>query len=163
MFLKAFQHRCLFLLAFSALMLLVGRQEGHPACKTEWWGAGVVICLKRDANLYMAQLMPLPLTVSCSSKIHIGFTFLVLAHLGRPGAVKRMYVFQLAHPDNCCKIQSNPLKRLALGPDYESKHLRQSMHLSTFYTLHCVETEPEKWHQLKLVIHSVHLGRSDCN
>jgi len=33
--------------AFSALMLLVGQQEGHPACKkTEWWGAGVVICLE---------------------------------------------------------------------------------------------------------------------
>ena len=33
--------------AFSALMLLVGRQEGHPACKkTEWWGAGMVICLE---------------------------------------------------------------------------------------------------------------------
>jgi len=33
--------------AFSALMLLVGRQEGQPACKkTEWWGAGVVICLE---------------------------------------------------------------------------------------------------------------------
>jgi len=32
--------------AFSALMLLVGRQEGHPACKKpEWWGAGMVICL----------------------------------------------------------------------------------------------------------------------
>jgi len=31
---------------FSALMLLVGRQEGHPACKKpEWWGAGMVICL----------------------------------------------------------------------------------------------------------------------
>jgi len=29
------------------LTLLVGRQEGHPACKkTEWWGAGVVICLE---------------------------------------------------------------------------------------------------------------------
>jgi len=83
----------------------------------------MVICLERGADLHMAQLMPLPLTVSCSSKIQIGFTFLVLAHLGRPGAVKRMYVFQLAHPDNCCKIQSNPLKRLALGPDYESKHL----------------------------------------
>ena len=28
-------------------MLLLGRQEGHPACKkTEWWGAGMVICLK---------------------------------------------------------------------------------------------------------------------
>ena len=74
--------------AFSALMLLVGRQEGHPACKkTEWWGAGVIICLKRGAELHMAQLMPLPLTVSCFSKIQIGFTFLPLvpAHLGSPG------------------------------------------------------------------------------
>jgi len=53
---------CLF--AFSALKLLVGWQEGHPACKkTEWWGAGVVICLERVADLRMAQRMPLPLTV----------------------------------------------------------------------------------------------------
>jgi len=39
----------------------------------------------------MAQLMPLPLTVSCFSKIQIGFTFLVPAHLGSPGqrAVKK--------------------------------------------------------------------------
>jgi len=72
--------------AFSALTLLVGRQEGHPACKkTEWWGAGVVICLEQDAYLHMAQLMPLPLTVSCFSKIQIGFTFLVLADLDSPG------------------------------------------------------------------------------
>ena len=72
--------------AFSALMLLVGRQEGHPACKkTEWWGAGVVICLERGAVLHMAQLMPLLLTVSCFSKIQIGFSFLVPAHLGSPG------------------------------------------------------------------------------
>jgi len=36
--------------AFSALTLLVGRQEGHPACKKlEWWGAAVVICLERGA------------------------------------------------------------------------------------------------------------------
>ena len=28
--------------------------------------------------------MPLPLTVSCFSKIQIGFTFLVLAHLDSP-------------------------------------------------------------------------------
>jgi len=56
--------------AFSALTPLVGRQEGHLACKkTEWWGAGVVICLERRAGLHMAQLMPLPLTVSCFSKI----------------------------------------------------------------------------------------------
>jgi len=47
--------------------------------------------------LHMAQLMPLPLTVSCFSKIQIGFTFLVPAHLGSPGqrAVKRMYVCML--------------------------------------------------------------------
>ena len=72
--------------AFRALTLLVGRQEGHPACKkTEWWGVGVVICLEQGADLHTAQLMPLPLTVSCFSKIQIGFTFLVLAHLGSPG------------------------------------------------------------------------------
>ena len=56
----------------------------------------MVICLERDADLHMAQLMPLPLTVSCFSKIQIGFTvtFLVLAHPGSPGirAVKRVCV-----------------------------------------------------------------------
>ena len=62
--------------AFSALTLLVGRQKGHPACKKlEWWGAGVVICLERGADLHVAQLMPLPLTVSCFSKIQIGLPF----------------------------------------------------------------------------------------
>ena len=72
--------------AFSALTLLVGRQEGHPACKkTERWGVGVVICLELGADLHMAQLMPLPLTVSCFSKGQIGFTFLVPAHPGSPG------------------------------------------------------------------------------
>ena len=45
----------------------------------------MVICLERGADLHMAQLMPLPLTVSCFSKIRIGFTFLVPAHLGSPG------------------------------------------------------------------------------
>ena len=85
----------MFTVAFSALTLLVGRQEGHPACKkTEWWGAGVDICLERHADLHMAQLIPLPLTVYCFSKIQIGFTFLVPAHPGSPGkrAVKRVCV-----------------------------------------------------------------------
>jgi len=52
----------------------------------------VVICLEQCADLHMAQLMPLPLTVSCFSKIEIGFTFLVPAHPGSPrkGAVKRV-------------------------------------------------------------------------
>ena len=44
----------------------------------------MVICLEQGADFHMAQLMPLPLTVSCFSKIQIGFTFLVLAHLGSP-------------------------------------------------------------------------------
>jgi len=66
---------------------------------TEWWGAGVVICLERGADLHMAQLIPLQLTVSCFSKIQIGFTFLVLAHLGSPGkrAVKRVCVCVCVH------------------------------------------------------------------
>ena len=64
-------------------MLLVGRQEGHLACKK--LSGGVLSWLSawsENADLHMAQLMPLPLTVSCFSKIQIGFTFLVLAHLG---------------------------------------------------------------------------------
>jgi len=54
----------------------------------------MVVCLELGADLHMAQLMPLPLTVSCSSKIQIGFTFLVPAHLGSPEqrAVKRVCV-----------------------------------------------------------------------
>jgi len=45
----------------------------------------VVICLERGADLHMVQLIPVPLTVSCSSKIQIGITFLVTAHPGSPG------------------------------------------------------------------------------
>ena len=54
----------------------------------------MVICLELGADLHMAQLMPLPLTVSCFSKIQIGFAFLVLAHLGSPEkrAVKHVCV-----------------------------------------------------------------------
>ena len=44
--------------------------------------------------MHMVQPMPLPLTVSCFTKIQIGFTFLVLAHPGSPGqrAIKRVCV-----------------------------------------------------------------------
>ena len=73
---------------------LGGRKGIRPVKKHEWWGNGMIICLGRDADLHMAQLMPLPLTVSCSSKIQIGFTFLVPANPGSPGkrAVKRVCV-----------------------------------------------------------------------
>jgi len=57
----------------------------------------MVICLQRGADLHAAQLLLLPLTVSCFSKIQIDFTFLVPAHPGSPGqrAVKRVYVKRL--------------------------------------------------------------------
>ena len=45
----------------------------------------MVICLELGADLHMSQLMPLTLTVSCFSKIQIGFTFPVPAHPGSPG------------------------------------------------------------------------------
>jgi len=55
-------------------------------------GVGVVICLEQGTDLHTAQLMALPLTVSCFSKIQTGFTFLVPAHPGSPGqrAIKRV-------------------------------------------------------------------------
>ena len=81
---KAGTH-CYLLTAFSALTLLVGRQEGHLACKKlEWWGTGMVICLQRDADLHMAQLMPLPLTVSCFSKIQARYSLTSVAAAPRP-------------------------------------------------------------------------------
>jgi len=61
--------------AFTSLTLLVGWHGGHTAWKTEWWCAGEVICLERGADLHMAQLMPLLLTVSCFSRVQIGLPF----------------------------------------------------------------------------------------
>jgi len=54
----------------------------------------MVICLERGADLHMAQPMPLPLTLSCFSKIQIGFTFLVPDHPDSPGKcnVKRQVI-----------------------------------------------------------------------
>ena len=54
----------------------------------------MAISLERSADLHVVQLMPLPLNVSCSSKIQTGFIFLVPAHPGSPGerAVKRVCV-----------------------------------------------------------------------
>ena len=68
---------------------LGGRKGIRPVKNFEWCSTGMVICLERDADLHIAQLMPLPLTVSCFSKIQIGFTFLVPAHPGSPGKKDR--------------------------------------------------------------------------
>ena len=56
-------------LAFSALTLLVGQQEGHPACKK--LGGGVLAWFSVWNKVHMAQLVPLPLTVYCFSKMQI--------------------------------------------------------------------------------------------
>jgi len=60
---------------FSALTLLVGQQEGHPA-----WESWLVGCLRdyvsgQGADLHMAQLMPQPFTISCSSKSRLVLPF----------------------------------------------------------------------------------------
>jgi len=46
--------------------------QQHQSTEGEWLGAGMVICLRPGADLHIAQLMPLPLTISCFSKIQIG-------------------------------------------------------------------------------------------
>jgi len=72
----------------------LGGRQGIRPVKNGAMGCWHGICLERGADLHMAQLMPLPLIVSCFSKIQIGFAFLVPAHLGIPGkrAVKRVCV-----------------------------------------------------------------------
>ena len=69
----------------------------------------MVISLERSADLHMAQIMPLPFTVSCFSKIQIGFSFLVPAHLGSPGkrAVKRVCVCVCNVEYNACVWQES--------------------------------------------------------
>jgi len=106
-------------LPFSALMLVVGRQEGHPACKKiERLGAGLVVCLERGADLHTAQLMPLhPKTpsslASFKSRLVLPFwfslTWVVLkksnnwhsaGSLGWPFPVlKYKYIFQIKYTE----------------------------------------------------------------
>ena len=92
----------LFFLFFPVLHLMpsvlwrcwLGGRKGIRPVKKWVAGVGMVICLEQGADLHMAQRMPLPLTISCFSKIQIGFTFLVPAYSGSPGkrAVKRVCV-----------------------------------------------------------------------
>ena len=83
----------------------------------------MVNCLEIGADLRMAQLMPLPLTVSCFSKILVGFTFLAGTSppLGSPGkrAVKRVCVMlcivSKQGQANDIHLSSYPLKQYPLG------------------------------------------------
>ena len=106
-------HTQMLICAFSALMLLIRQQKGNLACKkTQWWGAGMVICLRQGADLHISQLMPMPLNVSCFSKIQICFTLLIPAHLGSSGqrAVKLVlllltYVYNIHNDWMPCMAQ----------------------------------------------------------
>jgi len=66
----------------------------------------MVICLERGADLHMAQLMRLPLAVSCSSNIQSGFTFVVPAHPGSPKqrAVKWVCACVCNMPSACSAV-----------------------------------------------------------
>ena len=81
-------HSCVIFRSLPSVIDAVGwATEEHPACKKlEWWGNGMVgICLEQDADLHMVQLMSLPPTVSCSSKIQNGFTIFGTSSPCSPG------------------------------------------------------------------------------
>ena len=110
-------------------------------CKLQRWGAGVVIWLELGADLHMAQLVPLPLTISCFIKIQIGFTILVQAHPGSPGkrAVKWVCVcvFQL---QMTCKNWCNTnwtMHQLTKSPC--------SYQLSCWGHQHCLRNSRQLW------------------
>ena len=92
----------------------------------------MVICLERDADLHMAQLMPLPLTVSCFSKIQIGFTFLIPAHPGSPGkrAIKRVCVCAMILKHTHSQITTSQKKT-----EVDSKKAEKGCAWAHMYTL----------------------------
>ena len=119
--------------AFSALTLLVGGQEGHPACKN--WAVGCWHGYLPGVMYRLAYVLAdaMPLTVSCFSKIHIGFTFLIPAHPGSPRqrVVKRVCVcvstvlqanrkLYGACNFNCCSYVEGLLK--VIGWSYKEKN-----------------------------------------
>ena len=64
----------------------IDNRKPGPVVHCRWLTtASRILRLYISSDLHMAQLIPLPLTVSCSCKIQIGFTFLVLAYPGCPG------------------------------------------------------------------------------
>ena len=93
---------------YCVLRCWLSDRKGIRSIKIERWGAGMVICLERGADLHMTQQIPLPLTVFCFSKMQIGFTFLVPAHPGSPRqrAVKRVCVYTTSSRGRSCHRRS---------------------------------------------------------
>jgi len=102
-----------------------------------------VICLERGADLHTAQQMPLPLTVSCFSKIQIDFTFLVLAHSGSPRhkVVKRMCVYEYVYILYHLREIASSLSKVA-DFHYIPSELHLVLPLRTTY----IEFQDDHWH-----------------
>jgi len=97
--------------AFSALTLLVGRQEGHPACKNLSGGVLAWLAVWSEVQTCMwPQLMPLPLAVSCFSKVHTGLPFCVPAHPGRPAQRAVKWVIWVTVSVTKTKISNSSLR-----------------------------------------------------
>jgi len=101
----------------------------------------MAICLERSADLHVAQLMPLPLTVSCFSKIQIGFTFLVAAHPGSSGkrAVKRACVCVCV-----LLIQADMEKYCAEHPEFQPRVVKTFLSKAEQRIKDKVDGKPEK-------------------
>ena len=94
--------------------------------------------------MHTAQLMPLPLTVSCFSKIQIGFAFLVPAHPGSPGqrAIKRVYTDLLT---SLTRVFSQPAANIYSS----SEHLEHPIVIINSF-------RPVRCHWLKVIGMSEH-------
>jgi len=125
--------QCSCLQCFDAVGWAARRASGLEK-KPEWWGTGMVICLERDADLNMAQLMPLILTVSRFGKIQIGFTFLVLTHPGSPRkrAVKCVCVFKCTTKLMGRQLSLPHTAKMA-SSDFSSKGSWGEMRLSIYH------------------------------
>ena len=111
------------------LVNVFGLHRRHAVCNSinnnsnKLWGAGVVVCLEQGADLHTTQLMPLPLTVSCFSKIQIGLTFLVPAHPGSPGQKAVKWVCVCVCVCNSNKIYMVPVFSLGSQSEALFRHI----------------------------------------
>ena len=88
----------------------------------------MVICLERGADLHMAQLMTLPLTVSCSSKIQIASTFLVPAHPGSPGKRAVKHVCVCVYEITPVVLKKRPLNGYFVSVGWQALVLTGTLH-----------------------------------
>ena len=125
-----------------------------------WWGVSVVICLEWGADLHMAQLMPLPLTVSGFSKIQIGFTFLVPAHPGSPGQgpLNGCACVCCVTQVEQCSVRSRSVSRRVGSELYMNWPRKSTSHWSALSTgsviLSCCSASPKGSHAYYTHIHA---------